>query len=97
MELTVSGAELTITGDVKSFDDYLNIKETVKSLVFDKGLNALTIKVVNSMVITSSVIGFFIRLILKDKVKVSMYIQEEKLCELLNALNLGEIFSIRKI
>jgi hypothetical protein len=44
----------------------------------------------------SSVIGFFVKLINRDKIRVSMLIQDPRLVELLEELSLDELFGARR-
>ncbi|MBZ0156474.1 MAG: hypothetical protein K8I29_09745 [Alphaproteobacteria bacterium] len=97
MEVEISGAsEVTISGHIKSIEDYQQIKNTVKELV-SGGRNSLVIRIPDSLSMTSSVIGFFLKLIYGDKVKVSMLVGDERLLNLLDVLNLLTVFDVKKI
>jgi hypothetical protein len=95
MELVKSGAnEITIRGNIKTTDDYLAIKKLVNSLI-EGGNKEITIMLLDSIAMTSSVIGYLIKLINHDKIKVSLQISDYRLMELLHELNLTELFNAR--
>jgi hypothetical protein len=97
MELHVTGpTEITINKNIKSIGDYQLIRKEVLALV-ENGANAVTLKIPDSLSMTSAVIGFFIKLIRHEQKKVTMYIGDRRLHELLDELNLTEIFNVRRI
>ncbi|MFO0752232.1 MAG: hypothetical protein U0411_02765 [Thermodesulfovibrionales bacterium] len=97
MEVKITGAmEVTISGTIKSIEDYQEIKETVREVVSD-GKGDLLIRIPASLTMTSSVIGFFLKLIYKDQVKVSMLVGDERLYRLLDVLNLLTVFGVKKM
>ena len=83
--------ELTLTGNIKSTDDYLAIRKAVTGIL-DEGGTAITLKIRESLSMPSSVIGFFVKLVNRDKIKVTMAIQDPRLLELLDELGLKEAF-----
>jgi hypothetical protein len=95
MQLTrTSATELTITGNIKTTADYLAIRKLVTELV-DAGASSLTLRINESLSMPSSVIGFFVKLVNRDKVRVSMLIEDHRLLELLEELSLAEPFGAR--
>jgi hypothetical protein len=94
MELVrTSPSELTITGNIKTTSDYLEIRKAVTDLV-GQGATAMKIDLVDSLSMPSSVIGFFVKLIHRDKVRVTMLIHDHRLVELLEELSLAELFGV---
>jgi hypothetical protein len=92
MQLTQSGAnDITITGNIKTTDDYLAIRQMVTELV-GQGASALTLHIHESLSMPSSVIGFFVKLINRDKIRIRMVIQDSRLLELLEELGLATLF-----
>jgi hypothetical protein len=89
-----SSTELTITGNIKTMADYLAIRKQVTELV-EAGASRLTLSIRESFSMPSSVIGFFVKLINRDKIRVTMLIQDPRLLELLEELNLTELFGAR--
>ena len=90
-----NSSELTITGNIKTTEDYLAIRKLVTGMV-EAGAPSLTLTINESMSMPSSVIGFFVKLINRDKVRVSMLIQDRRLLELLEELSLGSMFGARQ-
>ncbi len=94
MEITSSANNIEITGNIKSISDFSKIKSSIDSIVADH--KNITINIVDSLSITSSVIGYFNKLILKDKINVDMRIGNEQLMNLIDDLNLTSTFKARK-
>lgn len=95
MDISVSNNTLTILGNIKSVADYQTIKSTVDGLANSN--DNINIHIPESISITSSIIGYFNKLILKDKKNITMTIGNEQLMELLEDLNLKTLFKARKI
>ncbi len=97
MEVKSTGtAEVTVLGHIKSIDDYQKIKEVVKGLV-SSGNKSIVVKIPDSMSMTSSVIGYFLKLINGDHVKITMLVRDERLYNILDAMKLIAIFDVQKI
>ena len=95
MEISTSAQTITITGNIKTVNDFQNIKSTLDSLTGE--YQAITIIIKDSLSITSSVIGYFNKIILKDKINVDMKIGNAQLSELINDLNLTSTFKASKL
>jgi len=94
MEISTSGNTVTISGNIKSVSDYQTIKTSLDALIRN---SSIIINITDSISITSSVIGYFNKLVLKDKINIEMHIGNEQLMELLQDLNLASIFNARKV
>jgi hypothetical protein len=95
MEITIHDNEIIISGHIKTIEDYLEIKKAVSSML-DEGKNSIVIKLPETPVITSALIGFFLKLIYEEKVKLTIYVKNEKLFDMLTVLNLVNIFNVKK-
>jgi len=95
MEITSSGDNIKIIGNIKSISNFSEIKKVVDSVVTQH--KSITIEIVDSLSITSSVIGYFNKLVLKDKVDVNMRIGNDQLMSLIDDLNLTSVFKARKV
>jgi len=96
MELACTGTnEITITGNIKTTGDYLAIRKMASDMVLG-GAPALTLHINESLSMPSSVIGFFVKLANRDKVRLTMVIQDARLVELLEELNLSTVFGARR-
>ena len=94
MDISISGNTVTITGNIKSVADYQELKTSIDGVVASN--DAISINIKDSISITSSIIGYFNKLILKDKIKVNMVIGNSQLMDLLDDLNLVSLFHARK-
>ena len=95
MQITMSSNSLSIEGNIKSVNDYQEIKTSVNNLVSDyKDINII---IQDSLSITSSVIGYLNKLVLKDGIKINMRVGDTQLMELLEDLNLKKVFNAREI
>lgn len=95
MQIEKTGAsELTITGNIKSIEDSAMIKRQIVALV-EKGAREVVLNIVDSFSMTSSVIGYLMKLVHHDKVKLSVNIKDRRLHELLGELNLIAPFNVR--
>jgi len=95
MQVTMSSNTLKIDGNIKSVNDYKEIKTATESLV--QVHTNIIVEIVDSLSITSSVIGYFNKIVLKDSIIVSMRVGNTQLMELLEDLNLTSVFKVRKI
>jgi len=96
MTITRDNSLLTIQGNIKSVSDYTEIQGHLQSAIAN-GSDSITIKVVDSISITSSVIGIFLKVIKKDGIALSVQVGNKHLYDLLNELNLLAVFNVRQI
>ena len=95
MEISINSNSVTINGNIKSVSDFQTIKSSVDSLVSQH--KNIVVNIPESLSITSSVIGYFNKLVLKDKISINMNVGNAQLIELLNDLNLASIFKAKKV
>ncbi|MCK9472723.1 hypothetical protein [Sulfurimonas sp.] len=94
MELKVSSNTLVINGNIKSISDFQNIKRSIDNIIIaHKHIN---INIEDSLSITSSVIGYLNKLVLKDSIDLHMSIGNEQLLRLLDDLNLASTFKAKR-
>lgn len=91
MQINTLGSRITITGHIKAMSDYQDIKNAVERITATN--QAITIEIKDSISITSSVIGFLNKLVLKDNIKLTMIVGEDSLMNLLDELNLTQTFN----
>ena len=94
MEVSSAANNVKITGNIKSVADFQSIKSTIDALA--KTHKNIAINIPDSLSMTSSVIGYFNKLVLKDNITITMTIGDVKLIELLTDLNLESVFKVRK-
>jgi len=94
MEVKSSSNVVTISGNIKSVGDFQDIKNAVDAVTAT--YKSIAINVVDSLSITSSVIGYLNKLVQKDKIDIRLYVGNEQLLELLSDLNLVSTFKAQK-
>ncbi len=97
MQITRIGMnELTISGHIKKTENYFDLKKTLTEMIED-GARDIKINIPESITITSSVIGLFLRLVSEDNVKIDMYVGEDQLYQLLDSLNMLKVFNVKRL
>ena len=94
MEITISNNTVTIYGNIKSVTDYQDIKSKIDGMASKH--THINIHIPDSISVTSSVIGYFNKLVLKDKREINMLIGNEQLMELFKDLNLDTLFKAHR-
>ena len=94
MDILSSANTVKITGNIKSVSDFQSIKSTIDSL--KDSTSIITLDIQDSMSITSSVIGYLNKLVLKDAIDLNMKVGSEQLMHLLEDLNLTNTFKVRR-
>ena len=89
--ITKSTNTVTITGNIRSTEDVEKIKESL-SLVHD---TSLTLNIQDSFAMPSAMIGFLMKLVEQEKVKLTLIVADERLAELLDDLGLSQSFHIK--
>ncbi len=97
MTITTSGSnELTIDDTIKSIDDCIALKEAVNTLLA-AGNRSLTLRITNSFSLPSAVIGFLMKLVRQDRIVLTLLTGDHRLYELLEELQLVELFGVRPL
>lgn len=95
MDISVSSNVITITGNIKSVSDYQELKAVLDAMVDTH--KSIVVNIKDSLSITSSVIGYLNKLVLKDGIDLSMNVGNGQLMELLVDLNLDSLFKAKKL
>jgi hypothetical protein len=95
MEIKSSSSTIDITGNIKSINDFAEIKRVLDTMVTQH--KSIVVNIIDSLSITSSVIGYLNKLILKDNINMEMRVGNDQLMHLLTDLNLASTFKARKI
>jgi len=98
MEISSSHDRVTINGNIKSVSHYQEIKTEIEN-VLEKlpDIKSIKIYLVDSIIITSSVIGFFCKLVNIDNVTIHLHVHDEGLYDLLDDLNIVTLLNVQKI
>jgi len=94
MDISVSGNIVTLKGNIKSIQDYQEIKATIDEMM--KTQKSILLHIVDSISIISSVIGYLNKIVLKDNIDLSITVGDEQLMELFEDLNLISLFQVKK-
>ncbi|QAR33916.1 hypothetical protein EP073_11025 [Geovibrio thiophilus] len=96
VEVSVEENSVNIKGNIKSIDDYLAVKKSLQDLT-DSGCRSIEVCFTDSVSITSSIIGFMLKLINVDKIDLRVSAGDKKLVSLLEELELSRIFQVREL
>jgi len=94
MEIKASSNSVTITGNIKTVSDFQKIKQLLDGIISTH--KTIILNIIDSLSITSSVIGYLNKLVLKDNISIQMRVGSAQLLELLNDLNLTTTFNAKK-
>jgi hypothetical protein len=94
MNVIVSGNVITIEGNIKSVSDYQSLKASIDGVIDTE--DSIVVNIKDSISMTSSIIGYFNKIILKDKINVDMTIGNAELMELIDDLNLRSLFHAKQ-
>jgi len=94
MEIKTSSNYVTVEGNIKTVSDFQKIKQLLDTIITTN--STIVINIIDSLSMTSSVIGYLNKLVLKDNITIQMKIGNEKLLELISDLNLTSTFNARK-
>jgi hypothetical protein len=95
MEIKSSSNHMLITGNIKSIQHYHMISQELEKLL--QRASNIQIHIIDSISITSSIIGYFCKLVTEQEKTLSLFIQDDGLHELLDDLNLLELLNVQKI
>jgi len=95
MQIHIQDNRLVITGNVKSIQDSEEIKRALQDIAKDH--ISIELILLDSISLTSSVIGFLVKLAQKDRKNILLKVADNQLYDLLQDLNLYTIFPIEKI
>ena len=100
MKLTVinnsASTQINIEENIKSISDNDIIKVAIEDAWNTNPDKPIELHIKDSFIITSSVIGFIIKFIKKDKIPISIYISNDELYEMMDDMNLIQAMNIKK-
>jgi len=95
MEVLSSSNIVTIKGNIKNISDLSDIRSVIEDVRVR--FTSIVINIEDSISITSSVIGYLNKIVLKDGIRLEMNIGSKQLLELFSELNLAKTFNIKPI
>jgi hypothetical protein len=96
MELQASQNNIMIHGNIKNVEHYQSIVNAIENILESTG-DEIKIHILDSISITSSVIGYLCKLIKTNNISLSIYVADENLHNLLDELNLTALLNVQKI
>ena len=97
MEINIVGNRIIVKGNVKSIQDYEDIRGSIEQIIGNRVTNSIVIEFVDSFSLTSSVIGYLSKLVHNDNIKVNLRVCDNGLYSLLEDLGLIKDFNVIKI
>ena len=92
MEIRIVGSqELVVTGIIKTIDDSTQLRRDLQKL-YEGGATSITLRIENSFALPSAVIGYLMKLVNRDKVRLTLLAGDKRLYELLEELQLASVF-----
>lgn len=95
MRLETNDNRVTIYGEIKSIEDYDSLKRQFDALITSHKL--ITILIHDSTTITSSVLGYLIKLIFLKEIKLHLEIRDSRLYRMLEELELLTVLNVTKV
>ncbi|MCX8027540.1 MAG: hypothetical protein N3A62_06775 [Thermodesulfovibrionales bacterium] len=92
----INDSEIVIKGHIAKMENYFELKKALKTLI-ENGANSIKIKIPDSVTITSSAVGLFLRTINEDNVKISLIVGNDHLYSLLDSLKMLEVFNVKRM
>lgn len=95
MDIQQNGSnELIITGNIKTVEDSIQLKNALNKMA-TAGNSSIHLKIIDSMSMTSTAIGYLMKLVNIEHVKLSVTAGDERLYVLLEELGLLQLFNVR--
>jgi len=94
MEISNVGNVVTIKGNIKSIGDFQSIKKCLDEIIVNH--KSISLKIINSISITSSVIGYLTKIVFKNNIHLTMSVADQRLYDLLDELSLISQFNVKK-
>ncbi|GAB6074448.1 hypothetical protein [Nautilia lithotrophica] len=95
VNIKIKTNNIKIVGNITSIEDFEIIKKSIESVL--KKEKSLIIEIIDSIYITSSLVGLLYKLKEKDGIDISIKIGKNELKEVFEDLNLLDIFKISMI
>lgn len=95
MEISaISTNEFRITGEIKTISDYQAIKKTIQESV-EKDIKELLVIIEDAQTVTSSVVGYLLKLVNLNGIKINLTVKNAKLHKMLEDLVLIDVFNVQ--
>ena len=88
--------DITVVGTIKSISDGQSIKDSIKKVFENDNQAVVNLHIKDSFIITSSVIGFLIKLIKIDKRTLFVHVKSAELYSMLEDMSLLDSMNVKK-
>lgn len=88
--------KMIVTGLIKTVDDSNQFREELHKLI-SKESKPITIHIKDSFIVTSSIIGHLLKAVNVDKARITLYVGQSDLFQLLEQLNLITPLNVKKV
>ncbi len=95
MKVKKDGNSVIIEGNIKTIGDFQAIKHILDEMILD--VSTINLVLLDSISITSSVIGYLTKLVHKDKINMSLSVGNKELVLRLDDLGLSDLLHVRSI
>ena len=95
MQVDSFGNKLIIKGNIKSINHYNQLKSILDAIVVNN--KQIVIELIDSISITSSVIGYFSKLINVNGILLELFVNDDDLFNLLDDLGLIQAFNVKRL
>ena len=92
MKITHSASLITVYGNIKKITDSQELQNYIDDVVQDH--TTITLHLVDSISMSSSIIGYLNKLVLKDKIELQLKVGNSQLVDLLEDLHLTSMFHV---
>lgn len=88
---------IEIKGNIKSSSDAKMIQAAIQKVADSEHNQRIVLKIVDSFIVTSSVIGALVKFISKDRLPISVAVGNSELYEMLEEMELARLFNATKV
>lgn len=89
------GNKVVVEGNIKSIEHYNQLKSTVDEMLLNS--KTIVVTLVDSISLTSSIIGYFTKIINVNGVVLELYVSDDGLFDLLDDLGLIQLFNVKRL
>ncbi len=87
--------KVEVKGTIRGIDDIAQIRSVIDAMRLEEG-DSLQLDITDSFSMPSSLIGYLLKLVEQQKVNLTLTVGNEVLAELLEDLNLRQVFNLRQ-
>ena len=88
--------KIVVKNVIKTIEDSTIFKKSISDILLKDPSAKIDIHIIDSYIITSSIIGTLLKMVQKDNAKITVYVYSADLYELLDKLNLIILLNVKK-